>query len=192
MDGETYPSSRSEEEPRPPRLNDLSRLCAELNRLGAQYLVIGGFAIIQAGFPRFTGDIDLLIDPSLENEAKVFEALRSLPDKAVDQLDAGDVARFTVVRVADDVLVDLMASSCGVTFREAIQDAHFQEVEGVRIPFASPPTLWKMKQTVRDKDIPDRLFLRKLLQMETDHPASDSKRGSGPGWLRKLFRLGKR
>lgn len=83
MDGATYPSGSPEEEPRPPRLNDLSRLCAELNRVGAKYLVVGGSAIIQAGFPRFTGDIDLLIDASLENEAKVFQALRTLPDKAV-------------------------------------------------------------------------------------------------------------
>lgn len=34
------------------------------------------------------------------------------------------------------------------------------EIDGVPIPFASPQTLWRMKQTVRDKDIPDRLFLR--------------------------------
>ena len=61
MDGATYPSGSSEKEPGPPRLNDLSRLCAELNRVEARYLVVGGFTIIQAGFPRFTGDIDRLI-----------------------------------------------------------------------------------------------------------------------------------
>ena len=187
MDGATHPSGGSEKEPRAPRLNDLSRLCLELNRSGAKYLVVGGFAIIQAGYPRFTGDIDLLIDPSLENEAKVFQALRMLPDKAVDQLDAGDVARFTVVRVADEIVVDLMALSCGVHFAEAIADANFREVEGVRIPFASPKMLWRMKQTVREKDIADRVFLRKLLEIEPS--GTDLKRRAGPGhgFLRKLM-----
>ena len=147
-------------------MNDLSRLCAELNRAEARYVVVGGFAIIHAGFPRFTGDIDLLIDPALENEAKVFAALETLPDQAVKQLEAGDVARFTVVRVADEIVVDLLANSCGVDYREAIQEAVHAEIEGVRIPFASPRMLWKMKQTVREKDIPDRLFLRKLLQLD--------------------------
>ena len=52
------------------------------------------------------GDIDLLIDASLENEAKVFEAPRILPDKAVNELATGDVARHVVVRVADEVVVD--------------------------------------------------------------------------------------
>jgi hypothetical protein len=47
-----------------------------LNRLGAKYLVVGGFAIIEAGYPRFTSDIDPLVDASLENEALIFEALR--------------------------------------------------------------------------------------------------------------------
>lgn len=187
MDGTTYPSGGSKEEPRAPRLNDLSRLCAELNRFQARYLVVGGFAIIQAGFPRFTGDIDLLIDPSLENEAKVFQALRSLPDKAVDQLDAGDVARFTVVRVADEVLVDLMASSCGVDFEEAIRDAEFREIEGVRIPFASPRTLWRMKQTVREKDIPDRLFLRKLLGISAEQAEPNPGLAPARRWFERFF-----
>lgn len=129
-------------------------------------MVVGGFAIIEAGFPRLTQDIDLLVDVSPENEARVFEALRSLADKAVNELDPGDIARFTVVRVSDEILVDLMESGCGVTYAEASKDAVHRVINGVRIPFASPLTLWKMKQTHREKDIPDRLFLRQLLSAQ--------------------------
>src|ERR1051325_9585460 len=116
MDGEAYPGGSDKETPRPPDKKDLSRICAELNRLGAKYVVVGGFAVIEAGYPRLTNDIDLLIDTSIENEGRVFEALRVLPDKAVKELDPGDVAKFTVVRVADEVLIDLMANACGVDF----------------------------------------------------------------------------
>jgi len=152
--------------PRAPRLKDLSRLCAELNRLGARYVVVGGFAIIQAGYARFTDDLDLLVDASPENERRVFEALRCLPDKAVDQLEPGDVDKFIVVRVGDEILVDLIKCGCGVDYDEAIKDAQFSEIDGVRIPFASPRTLWRMKQTKREKDVPDRLFLRMLLESQ--------------------------
>ena len=62
-----------------------------------------------------------------------------------------------------------MKSGGGVTYAEAIQDAVVVEVGGVRIPFASPATLWRMKQTVREKDIPDRLFLRQLLASQGIH-----------------------
>ena len=166
MDGGAHPSGGSEQSPRAPERNDLSRLCAELNRLQARYLVVGGFAIIEAGFPRLTADIDLLVDVSPENEERLFEALRSLPDKAVNQLAKGDLERFTVVRVADEIVVDLMKSGCGVDYSDAIRDALWRNIEGVRIPFASPQTLWRMKQTTREKDIPDRSFLRKLLEAE--------------------------
>jgi hypothetical protein len=152
--------------------------------------VVGGFAVIEAGFPWLTQDVDLLVDASLENEARVFEALRSLPDKAVDELDPGDIDRFTVVRVGDEILVDLMKSGCGVDYAQASQDAIHREINGVRIPFASPLTLWKMKQTHRDKDIPDRLFLRQLLAAqgikveEAPRPAQPS---GLRAWLQRRF-----
>ena len=155
-----------EETPRPPTLRDLSRLCAELNRLGARYVVVGGFAIIQAGYFRSTEDIDLLIETTLDNEARVIESLLILADKAAAQLKPGEVGQYGVVRVGDEVLVDLMKSGCGVTYVDAIKDAVFFDLDGVRVPFASAQTLWKMKQTVRAKDIPDRMYLRRLLQAQ--------------------------
>jgi hypothetical protein len=131
-----------------------------LNRLDARYLVVGGFAIIHHGYPRLTNDIDLLVEATLENEARVIQALLILPDRAAAELKPGEVAQFGVVRVGDEVLVDLMKSGCGVTYTEAVKDCIVADVSGVRIPFASPQTLWRMKQTHREKDIPDRLFLR--------------------------------
>jgi hypothetical protein len=131
-----------------------------------------GFAVIEAGFSRLTTDIDLLIDPSPQNESLTFEALRSLPDKAVNQLDLGDVARYSVVRIADEVLVDLMAQACGVDYSTAIQDAVIRDVNGVTIPFASPKTLLRMKQTHRDKDIQDRAFLQQLVS-ELEKPMKE-------------------
>jgi hypothetical protein len=156
--------------------------------------VVEAFAVIQADYPRLTGDIDLLVDTSLENERLVYQALRSLPDKAVDQLEAGDIEKFTVVRVADEVLVDLMRSGCGVDYCTAVKDAVFHEIDGVRIPFASPLTLWRMKQTHRAKDGPDRLFLRQLLEEQAvrlDPPTSTQAQPLPwlHRWLNRLFGL---
>ncbi len=44
-------------ESRPAGLRDLVELCRNLNREEAKYIVIGGMAIIQAGFVRATEDI---------------------------------------------------------------------------------------------------------------------------------------
>ena len=167
MDDEIPDGEEDELTSRTPEQADLVELCRQLNSRGARYLVCGGFAIIQAGYPRLTGDIDLLVDASLENEAKVFAALETLPDKAVLQLDPGDIAKHIVCRVADEVLVDLMGKAAGIDYAEAARDIVVREVDGVAIPFASPLLLWRMKRhTHRVKDAPDLLFLRQLFEAD--------------------------
>lgn len=153
-------------EARPPRLTDLVVLCRRLNEEGARYIVIGGMAIIQAGFVRATEDIDLLVDVSRDNIAKLRRALRSLPDAAIDEMSDSDLDAYVVVRVADEIVVDLMKAACGIEHAEASRDVDAVTIEGVTIPFASPRLLWRTKQTMRDKDRLDRTFLASLLPPE--------------------------
>ncbi len=163
MDDPTYGSAdlSGELESRQPSVEDLVDLCRHMNALGARYLVVGGFAIRGAGYLRETYALDFIIDTDLENEARVFKALESLPDKAVLELRPGEVAQYTVVRVADEIVVDLMQSASGIAYEEASKDVVIRTVEGVPIPFASPHLLWRMKKnTYREKDAPDLLFLR--------------------------------
>ena len=148
-------------ESRQPTVEDLLELCRELNRQGAKYLIVGGFAIRGAGYLRETGDLDVIIDTSPENEARVLHSLEILPDKAVLHLQPGDVEKYTVVRVADEIVVDLMKSASGIDYAEASKEVVIREVQGVPIPFASPRLLWRMKKiTHREKDRADLAFLR--------------------------------
>lgn len=157
--------------PRPPDEQDLVKLCRLLNELGANYIVVGGFAIIHAGHGRFTEDIDLLIDTSPSNEAKVYRALESLPDQAVKELQPGEVEKFTVVRVADEIVVDLMKSACGIDYAAAAKEVVIRTLGGVPIPFASPRLLWRMKaRTHRAKDAPDLVFLREYFNSRGEEP----------------------
>jgi hypothetical protein len=152
-------------ESREPSLEDLVELCRRLNEAGAQYIVIGGFAVRAAGYDRRTMDIDLLIGPGPENEARVFAAMAHLPDRAVLELSPGEVAKYAVVRVADEIVVDLMSTASGIAYVEAASDVVVRDVAGVAIPFASPRLLWRMKgSSVRSKDAPDVHFLRLLLE----------------------------
>lgn len=161
----------SELEPRQPTEDDLVLLCGRLNEIGARYVVIGGFAIIQAGYGRPTGDIDLLIAIDLVNEAQVYQALEVFPDKAVRELKPGEVAQYIVVRVADEVVVDLMRSASGIDYAEAAKDVVIREVQGVAIPFASPRLLWRMKaHTHREKDAGDLVFLREYFAANGEEP----------------------
>jgi hypothetical protein len=175
VDDESHDDGAPEElVSREPSVEDVVQICRELNARGARYIVVGGFAIRQAGYSRTTMDIDLLVDPALGNETNVFDALATLPDGAVRELDAGDVEKFTVVRVADEVLVDLMAKASGISYEEAKGHVRVRELDGVKIPFANPDLLWRMKsRSGRPKDQGDLFFLRELFAAEGRKPPGE-------------------
>lgn len=156
---------------RPPTQADLVALCGELNKRGAKYVVIGGLAIIAAGLPRMTVDVDLMVAVDAENEAKIFDALSTLPDNAVRELKPGELQQYNVVRVGDEILVDLMRSAGGIDYAEAAKHVVVRELEGVKIPFASPQLLWRLKAvTHREKDFGDLVFLRQWFAERGEEP----------------------
>ena len=132
---------------REPQIADLVRICRALNEAGARYLLIGGFAVIAHGGSRTTKDIDLLIDASTDNVVRVKRALRVLEDHAADAVAETDVAQYTVVRVADEIVVDLMALACGVDYSEAAKDR-------------------RTKNTVRPSDAANRQYLEEVVRAE--------------------------
>jgi hypothetical protein len=149
---------------RAPEPDDVIRVCRALNESGARYLLIGGFAVIAHGGGRFTKDIDLLVDDAPDNVVRVKRALSVLADNAAAEVADDDIRRHVVVRVADEVVVDLMGRACGLSYAEAASDAETLERDGVRIPVASPATLIRTKDTPRPQDAIDRAFLEGVLR----------------------------
>ncbi|MBI2187603.1 MAG: nucleotidyltransferase [Acidobacteria bacterium] len=153
---------------REPQVEDLARICRALNDAGARYILIGGFAVIAHGGSRTTKDIDLLVDASPDNIARVKQALRILEDRAIDEVAETDVARYAVVRVADEIVVDLMARACGIEYADAVSDVERLTIAGVDIPVASLATLIRTKDTLRPSDAADRRYLEELLRAERE------------------------
>lgn len=160
-------------EPRAPTLADLRALCRALNDEGARYVVVGGFAIRAAGYSRTTMDVDLIVATDPDNEMRVYRALATLPDKAVSELEIGEIDKYVVVRVADEIVVDLMKTAGGIDYAGASADVVVHDVDGVAIPFASPRLLWRMKAvTHREKDAADLIFLRHWFASRGETPPS--------------------
>ena len=119
--------------------------------------------MVRLGLARATEGIDLLIDSSADNISRVRRALEILPDKAIREMAPDDLATYTVVRVADEIIIDLMTSTCGIAYDEAAGEAELVEVDGVSIPFASARLLLRTKRTGREKDALDLMFLERLV-----------------------------
>jgi len=152
---------------REPTLDDLVILCRHLNEENVNYVVIGGFAIVLNGYIRTTGDIDLLVDASPGNIGRLKKALLYLPDQAIREVSTSEVEKYEVVRVADEIVIDLMQKACNVTYDEAKDSIQYYNEAGVNIPYLAPRLLWKTKNTHRPKDIEDRMFLQRLINIQS-------------------------
>jgi hypothetical protein len=153
---------------RAPELEDLVFLCRALNAEGARYVLIGGFAVLLHGLVRTTKDVDLLVDSSDENVRAVKRALGTLPDNAAAEVADDDVRSYTVVRVADEIVVDLLGQACGIDYAAAVEAGiEHRELMGVSIPLATKELLVRMKDTVRESDRADVRFLKLLIEEES-------------------------
>ncbi len=145
---------------RPPTIEDLKNICSRFNSAGVKYILVGGLAINYYGLPRATQDIDFLVDPSSDNINRIKEALLFLPDKASEELNSDDVNQYIIVRIADEIIIDLIGKIGDLDYSSAgIEDAF---IDDIQINIADLDTLIKTKQGFREKDKSDLQFLLML------------------------------
>lgn len=153
---------------RPATWDDLIVLGRALEKAGARYALIGGYAISAHGYQRFSEDIDILVDPSPDNTPRWVEALSSLPDGAAKEL-AGDPDVFEreghyAIRINDEITIDVMPAACGHGWAElSAYSIRIELAKGVSVNVLSLDGLLLTKEGIRDKDRADRAVLLRAL-----------------------------
>jgi hypothetical protein len=91
-----------------------------LKRHGVRFLLVGAHAVAAHGRPRFTQDLDVLVDPTLANARRVAAAIREFgfPDTARDWRWFAKPYRITMIGRLPN-RIDVLTSISGVSFREA-------------------------------------------------------------------------
>ena len=56
---------------------DFKELLELFNAHGVEYVVVGAYALAHHGVPRYTGDLDILVQPSSDNADRVMESLKT-------------------------------------------------------------------------------------------------------------------
>lgn len=104
---------------RKPRFKKLLRA---FNEKKAEYLIVGGYAVMKYTEPRFTKDLDVWIRNSPENAAKVYEALSEfgapLQKEALVPKDFTSEDLTYQIGVAP-VRIDILTRISGIQFAEA-------------------------------------------------------------------------
>ena len=161
---------------RPATLEDLKALIASLNEQGADYLLIGGYALFAHGYHRATTDIDVLVPATQEAGIKIRSALMVLPDQAAKDIDPAWFDEGENIRVADAFVVDIMLNACGETYETLKQYAETVDLDGVPVRTINLEGLLLTKQTMREKDVSDRIILERALETlreRANKPESD-------------------
>ncbi len=69
-------------------LKGFAERCSLLNEQGVELPIVGGYAVGYHGAPRFTGDLDILIHPGVQQVAKTLHALTRFGFPAQDLVPA--------------------------------------------------------------------------------------------------------
>ena len=130
-----------------------------LNKFEVEYLIVGGFAVMKYGEPRYTKDLDVWVHNSPENSLRVVEALR----KFGAPLDHDGVTSETFtekqlvyqIGIAP-VRIDILTEITGVEFSNAWKKRVASTFFGVPVHFISLDDLAANKRAlVRSSDLRD-------------------------------------
>jgi len=139
--------------------DDFRDLLVELDEAGAEFIIVGGYAVAYHGHVRATKGIDVLVRSTPENAERVYAALaRFGAPLASFAVTAGDFATYDGVLQFGiaPLRADILNRIVGVTFDEAIASAESIEVDGRRIPVLGLDALLRAKRAAgRPKDLLD-------------------------------------
>ena len=130
---------------------------------GVAFLVVGAYALAAHGFPRTTGDIDLLVEPTAVNAKRVFRALLAFgaPVAAHGVFEEDFAKPGNVYQLGlPPRRIDVLTSISGVTFAEANEKAIEGKLGPVTVRFIGRAAMRRNKLAAgRPKDLLDAELL---------------------------------
>ena len=129
-----------------PMLRDWIELCVLLTAQKAEFLLVGGQAVIAHGYPRLTKDLDLWVRPTADNGKRVLAALREFGAPVALTAKQFENPRTIVVLGRDPFRVDILTEVSGLTFDEAWSRRTAVVLEGTKVPVVSKADLITSKR----------------------------------------------
>jgi len=137
-------------------LNRLQDVFRSFARHDVRYVVIGGIASVLYGVPRATFDLDILIEASPGNAARLLEALEDAGLGTASLTTAEEVLASEITVFEDRVRIDVQTSTPGITFQEAWARRKRMSYEGQTFFVVSREDLIASKRAAgRDVDLDD-------------------------------------
>ena len=129
-----------------------------LNEFEVEYLIVGGFAVMKYGEPRYTKDLDVWVHNSAENSCRVLEALKKFGAPLEhDGITAETFTGQVVYQIGiAPVRIDILTEITGVDFSHAWEKRVASTFFGVPVHFISFDDLVINKRALgRSSDLSD-------------------------------------
>lgn len=136
---------------------DFDEFIGSLTAHGVEFIVVGAYALAFHGAPRFTGDLDILVRPTLDNAARLLAALAAFgfPVTELSPEALADHRRMLEMGVPP-VQIHVMSAISGVEWEEAWSDRVEGPLGTHRVQFLSRETFLRNKRAAgRPKDLAD-------------------------------------
>ena len=111
-------------------LNRLRDVFASFQKYRVKYLVIGGVASVLHGVPRATFDLDISINPTLENASNLLAAMMEANLATAELITADEVLANEITIFQDKVRIDVQTSTPGLAFADAWKNRETMEYQG--------------------------------------------------------------
>lgn len=136
---------------------DLREFVELFNAKGVKYVVVGGYAVAYHGHPRFTGDIDLYVEPVADNAERILAALSAFGFGEVDLAVRDFTNPDSIIQLGlPPNRIDLLTSISDVSFDKAWEDRVSAQLDGLPVAFISKDLLLRNKRASgRPKDLAD-------------------------------------
>jgi len=138
-------------------------LYRSLNKNRVKYLLIGGMAAVLYGSPRLTKDIDILIEPTLENASRLLKALKEIGFVTVELTNADKMVKNEITIFKDYIRLDVLTKIKGIDFLKAWNNKVIKRIEGTKLYLMNLDDLIVSKKSVaRELDLEDVVILKKI------------------------------
>ncbi len=136
---------------------DFKELLELFNSHKVEYLIVGGYALAFHGAPRYTGDIDLLVKPDIENARRIIAALKDFGFTSLNLSDTDFAKIGNVIQLGvPPVRIDIVTSITGVDWERAQANKVVGDYGGEPIYFLGKKEfILNKKATGRLKDLAD-------------------------------------
>jgi hypothetical protein len=136
---------------------DFKEFIQSLNDNAVRYLLVGGYAVALHGYPRYTKDLDVWVESTTENAARMIKALQQFGFGSLDLKESDFTTSDQVVQLGyPPNRIDILTSLSGVQFSECYPSRVTEEIDGISVSFIDLENLKKNKKaTGRHQDLAD-------------------------------------